>query len=429
MSDFNINIKQTRTGDSIKDTLQDLKTIKTDGTEAMRTLGAGSKMTEGQLAGAARSAAAMAQAVARGNVTFGEMMSLSRGLGGALGGMAGQLGLVGAGIALTVAAGKAFGTVAANIYGALKDTDNAAVDNASSFREMRHALEELDKQKLSKLKEELQELDTIASRLMSKIDKRLNREGVVAKSEFAVQRAQAELMPDGPDKIRALAQIDSAEKFDEADRQTKQADLDIKANKRQFQEAGTKLQRLQDAVVTAQTPWEKKAAKERLDAAKPEIEKALTASSDAITEAESRKTVAKNMTLAAGYGLMGSNDKAENLAAQERERILSSQDAAEKADLELKLQEAKEGTSQARADLQHANASGLTPPEGLTVKKGAIGGPSIQAQRDWKNQLERHRQAVVDAERHLNSMVGTVENLTKQIRIASAQIKNANRMH
>jgi len=232
MSDFNINIKQTQDGSSIRDANSDLKDLKNtvkETTGNVREHGetfsqAGLKVSSFRMI-----LSGLSQVV-RGNVSG--MTQIFRGLSIAIGGTAatllGWIGIITALATVTALVSRKLG----ELWYSMKYGADQVAEDGKKFKDVRKNLEDLDKVKLGALEKEIEKITKASSDALDQIDKTFARINAEADADTEREIAKLKTQPESPDRERAIADL-------ELKRDQRKAGNVVKESGQKLQQLGT----------------------------------------------------------------------------------------------------------------------------------------------------------------------------------------------
>lgn len=194
MSDFNINIKQTRSGDATKETLQDLRMIKSEAPAATRAAGEGFEGM-GRKIHATRQISEGFMRTMKGDMAgIAEVANGLRGVWSALGA---GVAVMGAGIAGWKIGLQAQAYLWDKIVGSVKDLGGPLATTREEF-------EKIAKVKLDALRQQVEDITQSLGDALSLISK---AEARAEKRRGAAMEEEIALVPEGPGKDLAIAGI------------------------------------------------------------------------------------------------------------------------------------------------------------------------------------------------------------------------------
>lgn len=238
--DFQINVRQVTVGDALKQAEQQMQSVKA----ASASMG-----EEGQAAAEKVSVSheAMSRKIHSGHqilqggmrALHGEMSGFSEmahGVANMVGGSFASLALKVSAVGAAFAAGWAAGTVIFEaLWAKIVKVGDQTGSLASQFEKVKKQLEDLDNQKLEKLKSALKDIAKQHGDLLKDMGLQQNREQVMMSARHEAEAAQVEAMDDGPAKTRAQAEM-------KARQAEEKAQLEISHSRQKQEEAAKRKQ-------------------------------------------------------------------------------------------------------------------------------------------------------------------------------------------
>jgi hypothetical protein len=444
MSNFQINIKQTQSGDSVKQSLADLKTIKATGTDSTKAVGEGFENMGRKITASQNIAGGFSRAL-KGDL--GGLIQMAQGLRGMFQSLGSAVAVVGAGIA-----GWKIGTVARE-WLQLKLVASQVGDEFASLGtragKARAEIARLNAEKLDKLRKEISE--TVA-KMQEMEDFRTGQEGrqervFAAEHQKRLARIEA-TMPEGADRDRALAEEKARYNSGKADREMASATKSIEAARQQKDAIDSQIREAQASVsaareneAAARSRMKDRPSEERIKQASDAMAKTRSAeknlselqkmrpaiakkAEEAIAEGEASRWVASAEKETAGYTRTQAFSEASRREAEDAAKAEKDRKARELADLEAKAEAMSKGAvPEARRRVMIEGAQASEAEAAARPVRGRLGGPSVAQKRAAASE----RAEADEAEIALRDILIEFKKVTDGIVNLKDQMKNANR--